>query len=432
MKISKIASTSIAFTLVLGFSCAESSFSQTALQWSVDYFDATTVSREAKGFQLADYDRRGNRVLFYPWGGIVSRPSSVLLAYHTSKDFKSKGSYEAVDLAEVVDPDAQGFGTGFIDENSNWSYLVPFRKRTGLFGQKANDLAIRFNLSKKLNDKEAYETFRLSSMPKPPPQLGWITGVAAKDYVFFLPYGTPVTGKPWHKLHGNFLRYDSRKSFNDPLAWSWVDLKKFDARAEGFQSIAVKGSSLYLIPYYPERDILLRYDLSKPFEQKSSYEIVEMTKLHPKATGYTGTVLAGHFLVLVPWRNINESNPGDALQSAHWVAAYDTRKSVTDKKAWSFFDLTQLDPGARGYQFGWFDKNGFVHLVPTHDFATKLPPPFVSWNTSKPLADVKSWVKFPRGKNLACTGAAYDGEFAFLAPYGHAGNSGLITRIKFK
>lgn len=413
-------------------SFSQSYYGEAPSRWNLDYFDATQIDSSAKAFQLADYDRTGRRVLFYPWGGIVTRPYSTVLAYHVDKDFTSPESYEAVDLSDLVSPDAQGFGTGFIDRNADWSYFVPFRKRHGLLGQEANDLAIRFNLHKELGDKSAYETFRLSTMENPPPKLGWITGVEAKGHAYFLPYGTPVTGEPWHELHGVLLRYNVAMAFNNPQAWSWVDLSHMDRRAVGFQSIATKGDSLYLIPYYSGKDLMVRYDLTKPFNQAGSYEAVQLTKLNPRATGYTGAVVAGDYLVLVPWRNINEANQRDPEQSAHVAAAYDMRKRLSDPSAWSFIDLLSVNPMARGYQFGWYDKLGYVHFVPAHDFSTKLPPPFIAWNTRKPFTDPAAWITRPRDQNPASTGAAYDGEYAWFAPYGKAGNSGTITRVQFK
>jgi hypothetical protein len=113
------------------------------------------------------------------------------------------------------------------------------------------------------------------------------------------------------------------------------------------------------------------------------------------------------------------------------AAAFDTRQPLADLGAWSFFDLTTLHPQAKGYQFGWLDKRGFVHFVPTHNFATQGPPPFVAWDSTKPFASPAAWTTYPNA-GIASTGAAYDGNFAWLAPYGRAAVnlSGQISRVK--
>ncbi|MFZ5468573.1 MAG: hypothetical protein ACOZIN_03965 [Myxococcota bacterium] len=399
---------------------------------TTDFFDATTVHPEAKGFQVADYDRTGRRVIFYPWGGIVTNPTSVVLAYHTDKDFLSASSYDAVDVSVLVSPDAQGFGTGFVDAAARWSYFVPFRKRLGTtVFQTANDLAVRFDLTKALSDVSAYETFRLSSLPVPPPSLGWITGTEANGHAYYLPYGTPLSGAPWHARHGILLRYETSKAFTDPAAWQWYDLTQIHAGAVGFQSIAAKPPWLYLIPYIDGQNganVLVRYNLDQPFTESASYESVVLTSLHPGAIGYTGAIVAGDNLVLVPWRDMGETVQSE--QSVSLAAVFDTRAALTDASAWSFFDLTTLHPDAKGYQFGWLDKLGFVHFVPTHNFALLGPPPFVVWDGARPFTSPSSWATYPNS-GVAQTGAAYDGNFAWLAPYGRAGSSGQITRVRY-
>jgi hypothetical protein len=397
---------------------------------SLDFFDATRVHPQARGFQLANYDRGSRRVIFYPWGGIVTRPHGTVLAYHTDRDFSSPESYETVDLTALLSPDAQGFGTGFLDDASTWAYFVPFRTDRGR-GQEANDLAIRFDLTKRLSDRGAYQTFRLGSLPLRPPHLGWITGVHASGFAYFVPYGTPIPREPWHVPHGILLRYDTGKSFTDASAWQWQDLTQLHPRATGFQSVAFMSPWLYLVPYYPGNNLLVRYDVTKPFNDPASYETVELTRLNRNAIGYTGAIVAGDYLVLVPWRK-RVDTVNLRRQSASVAAAFDTRKPLAEPASWSFLDLTRLHPEAKGYQFGWFDKNRFVHFVPTHNFATRRPPPFVVWDSAKPFHHPGSWTVHRSTGVAASTGAAYDGEHAWLAPFGSGvgtGKNGRITRI---
>jgi hypothetical protein len=114
------------------------------------------------------------------------------------------------------------------------------------------------------------------------------------------------------------------------------------------------------------------------------------------------------------------------------AAAYDTRRPLSDPGAWSFFDLTEVHPDARGYMFGWVDRAGFVHFVPTANFATGIAPPFVVWGSGRPFTAASSWTSYPSTGVPPSTGAAYDGTYAWLAPFGTdaTGNSGLITRVR--
>jgi hypothetical protein len=68
-----------------------------------------------------------------------------------------------------------------------------------------------------------------------------------------------------------------------------------------------------------------------------------------------------------------------------------------------------------------------------------LPPPFVVWDSSQPFASASFWISYPNTGYPSTgapssTGAAYDGVYAWLSPYGSTatggtGNSGLIARV---
>jgi len=378
----------------------------------------------AAGFQNADYDPGSGRVFFYPWGGLVSRPSATLLAYHVDRNFSSADSYDVVNLTTTLGPDAQGFATGLLDTVHNSMYLVPFRKDIGS-GIQPNDLAVRYDLSKDLHDRHSYETFHLSSMPNPPPQLGWITGVFISGHVYYMPFGTPRQGEPLSHLHGYLLRYDSSRGFTDAGSWSWFDLRSnIDPNAFGFQSAGVKVPWLYIVPYM--ENVLVRFNVNGSFTEHTSYEKVDLTMLNPKAVGYTGTVIAGDFLVLVPWRNLRATGEE---QGVSVVAKFDTRRELTDKGAWEFLDLRDVHPDAAGYQFGWTDRRGFVHLSPSTDFAHLTAPPFVVWDSSQPFTLPASWNSYPSTGMPISAGCAYDGTHGYIAPYGFNGRSGKVTRV---
>lgn len=390
---------------------------------SLDFFDAANVHPGATGFQLAFYEKNLKRVIFLPWGG-PDEPSGVLLAYHTEKDFQDKASYEAVDLTKLVGPAAQGFGAGFTDNNQEWLYFCPFRKKEA--GKiVSNTLALRFNLRKELNDPAAYETFDLTVLKLS--NIGWVHGGYADGCAYFAP--TMAAGEK--RMHGLFLRYHATRPFNDPNAWECFDLvENIHPQARGFQSVEVKSPYVYLIPFGAGFSHLVRYDINKPFNSASSYEVTDMKSLNRDAVGYTLSIVAGDKIIFTPWRDRSRFWPWK--QSMHVAAAFDTRKPLNEASAWSFIDLTRIHPNAAGYQGGWTDENGFVYFVPTGNFAAREVPPFVIWDSSKPFNQPDSWKAYPSQGVTPSTGAAYDSAgTAWLAPYGSARKlSGRITRIK--
>lgn len=391
---------------------------------TLDFFDATKVHPKARGFQLALYDAKGKRAIFIPWGGYTDKPLGVILGYHTDRGFFAIESYDAVDLTTLIGPVAEGFAGGFLDEKGDWLYFVPFRKDTSS-GVQPNGLALRFNLSKGLSDRSAYQTFELATLPSPPPRLGWATGALADGFAYYVPV---VEARTPYQPHGVFLRYNTAKVFNDPSAWEWYDLAaNVHRKAWGFQSNAVKLPWVYLIPFGVGNSVIIRYNVSRPFRERASYEAFDLAALHPEAKGFTGAVVVGDDLVLVPWRDRSRPRRQCSMSVA---AAYNTQMPFSDANAWSFIDLTAVHPNARGYQFGWVERERFVHFVPTGNFAIGAPPPFVVWDSRRPFTHASSWTSHPSKGVPPSTGAAYDGTYAWLAPYGMDGNSGLITRVK--
>jgi len=367
----------------------------------------------ARGLRQRDY------CLFKPFGAL-----GVVLAYHTDQDFSSPTSYQAVDLTSLIGPSAEGFGCGCTDDVDDYVYFVPFRKDIVPGTIEKNGLAIRFDTSKDISDITAYDTFDLETTAVP--RIGWATCVYLNDYVYYMPVAEADT----YTEHGTLLRYNTNEAFDNPMAWEYAGLELMvDANAKGFQSTAAKDPYVYLIPFDTGSGLIVRYDTNLDYHQGSSYEKFDLTTLHPDAKGFTGGMLIRNTLVLVPWRDLSRLSPLNQIMSV--AAAFDTTKDLDDASAWTFFDLTQVDAGAKGYQGGWADKNGFVSFVPQQR-GFGIVPPFVVWNSSKPFDDPDSWKTYDSSEVIPSTGAAYDSatNTAWLAPFGIGGDGGKITKVQ--
>lgn len=405
---------------------------------ALSYLTPTTLTANAFSYQMADYDQARHQVLFYPYGS-VTKPygnSGVLLAYNVSSatTFTMASSWTTADVSQLVGPNAVNFGGGFLDTSDTHAYLPagPGYEAVGDAAVSKQSLAMQWDLAKAYanpNDPTAYATMDLRTLPGIP-NVGGFSGIFANGYAYLCPTIDSETGL----FHGVLIRYDASGSFSDTSSWQWFNMNTIasppDPDLGGMQSMAYVAPYVYLLPFANGTDKnvvqaskLVRYDTTKDFGSASSYETLDLTTLpvpsgiQPKLKGFTGGIVVGTRLVLVPWGLRND------MQTESISLLYDTTKDLTDPTAWEYLDLTTVNMKAGGYQFGWLDKHGYVWFVPTHNYdATSTPdvPPYVAWNTALPFASATSWTSYPNTVPNWLTGAAYDPstDTAWLASYG--------------
>lgn len=353
------------------------------------------------------------------------------------------------DLSQLVNPDTVNFGGGFLDAHDAFAYLPPGQKaRNGTAAQIAlahTAVAVQVNLAKEYanpNDPAAYSAINLRTLPGIP-DVGGFSGVFADGYAYFCPTVDSLNGL-WH---GILVRYNSARAFSVTSSWQWYNLNNIVSPADpalgGMQSMAYVAPYVYLIPFAngssaPAGQVvmaskIIRYDTTKNFQAGSSYQIFDLTTLpFPSAIqaelkGFTGGIVVGSKLILVPWglRNASQTNSVALM--------FDATKQLSDSTAWQYIDLTTVDPRAGGYQFGWVDKNGFVWFVPTHNYNISPPhiPPFIVWNSHLPFNSPSSWKSYTNTQGIWSTGAAYDPitNTAWLSPYGQPAGGTLSARI---
>jgi hypothetical protein len=415
------------------------------------YLDARTINPQSFSYQMADYDTVRNQVIFYPYGSVTApiANSGVVLFYNVgSNAFTNPASWSTVDLSVVATPNAVNFGGGFLDDLDSFAFLPPGSKGyTGTPAQTAlahTAVSVRIDLAKERanpNDPSAYEWIDLRTLPGIQ-NVGGFSGVYAAGYAYFAPTIDCSNGN----YHGTLIRYNSAQPFSNKSAWQYFNLNNIVSPADpelgGMQSMAYIAPYVYLIPFQygasgnvKQASKIVRYDTTKNFQSASSYEFFDLSTLPVPAAlkaqmgGFTGGIVVGQSLLLVPWGSRGNQ------QTNHVAVIYDTTRALNDPTAWQYIDLYTINAAAGGYQFGWVDKNGFVSLVPTHNYNLPLPsiPPFITWNSNLPFTSVSSWETHPNTTGAWSTGVAYDPgtNTAWFAPYGApSGNYvPLITQL---
>jgi hypothetical protein len=395
---------------------------------TLSFVDTRRVHGGEGALQMADYDAPRHRILFYPWGNQPQpdrNHTGTMLSYDTSKDFAATSSWQSYPLGQILNPSAAGRGGGFLDDSNGYAYLPPSQNFSGADRVVAS-LFVRANLSADLSTGSAYDTFDLATLRPAPRHYGWYTGLVAAGSAYF----TPTFDNVNRRINGTFVQYDTSKSFDDPSAWHWFDLQSIDPEAAGFQSIAFKAPYVYLIPDGGNLSKIVRYDTNQPFTARTSYAIYDLKNVNPAARAFTGAMIVGNDLVMVPFLDIVRP-----ISRASTAVLYDTTRSFTSRDSYATIDLTTVDPLAGGYQWGWVDRNGFVWFVPDGAFADGRndvrDPPFVAWNSQLPFSQPTSWTAYPSatqaGSEMPSSGAAYDPttNTAYTAP-----QQTIITRIQ--
>ncbi len=415
---------------------------------STSYLDPRTINPESFSYQMADYDTVRNQAIFYPYGSVTPpiANSGVMLFYNVgSNDFTNPASWSTVDLSKVATPNAVDFGGGFLDSLGNFAYLPPGSKGyTGTPAQTAlahTAVSVRVDLAKESanpNDPSAYQWIDLRTLPAIK-NVGGFSGVFAAGYAYFAPTVDCSNGN----YHGTLIRYNSAQPFSSSSSWQYFNLNNIvnpaDPELGGMQSMAYIAPYVYLIPFQygaagnvKQASKIVRYDTTKNFQSASSYEFFDLSTLPVPAAilaqlgGFTGGVVVGQSLVLVPWGSRGNQ------QTNHVAVIYDTTRVLNDPTAWQYIDLHTLNAAAGGYQFGWLDKNGFMSFVPTHNYNLVSPsvPPFITWNSALPFSRLTSWSTHPNATGAWSTGAAYDPSTntAWFAGYGSPSGT-FVPRI---
>lgn len=406
------------------------------------YFDPSTINPEAFSYQMADYDAPRNRVVFYPYGSYSTQPistSGVLLFYEVGGGFTNPASWQTVDLTQVLNnPNLINFGGGFLNTDGRYAYLSPA-------ADNPNPVAVKIDLAAEYADpgnSNAYEVFEPGTLSGYQRKIGGFGGVFAAGYAYFDPGD------------GIALRYDSTGSFSSAGSWQGFDLTTINdpnaSKLYGMQSMAYVPPYVYYIPFsnglgtnHPTTaSVLVRYDTTKDFTSASSYEVFDLESLGvslgapadvaAQLNGFTGGVVVGTSLMLVPWglRNIKVTNSVALI--------YDTTRPLNDPGAWQYMDLRTVDSDAGGYQLGWLGRDGFVWFVPTHNYNDPTGiPPFICWNSNLPFTCIDAWHTYPNPRSIWSCGAAYDPatNTAWFSPWGDPPGSGgpapgLVTQFQ--
>jgi hypothetical protein len=221
-------------------------------------------------------------------------------------------------------------------------------------------------------------------------------------YVTFVPYAASTL----------FVRFDTQAPFTDPASWSTYDPAPLGADAVGFAGATFDGQFLYVAPR--DHTLLLRHDTRAA--AGSGWDTFEIRQVQStNLTEFWGGVYDGHAIYLAP---------NDGV-----VVRYDTAKPFASPTSWSKFDTKVFDALGLSFEGGAFDGR-YVYLSPSGGESVT-----VRFDTQGTFTDAASWTSFDLGqvsnKVGILQGAAFDGRFVYLTPWGSRNFKPNTTMVRY-
>lgn len=216
----------------------------------------------------------------------------------------------------------------------------------------------------------------------------------------------------------------------DARLWSTVDLSKtVDPSLKGYVGAAFDGRYLYLSPWAyggAAHGNVARFDTTLPFEDEASWTSFDVSSVDPRAKGFAGAaVFDKKLLYLVPFQNPVGTPSG-------LVARFDTNQAFGAASAWSFIALTAnaTTPNTGGHGGAVLSKS---HVwLPSRTTARSIalhdvrqPALDAGWEAY----DTQTKLDAGAGKATGYYGGAFAGDKLYFAPFDDgAGPHGIAIR----
>ncbi len=217
--------------------------------------------------------------------------------------------------------------------------------------------------------------------------------------------------------HGQALRYDTRRPFDDPSAWEGYDAGATEGLVtRGYYGAVFDGRYAYFAPGYHQETgadgRVLRYDTSDPFRDEASWAVYDAG-----ATGglncanYDGALYDGRHVYFAPL-------------SGGAVLRHDPRRPFDDPAAWEAFDPDRLPGSPFGMCVGAVFDGRWIYFTPYAHSTV------VRYDSESHFGDPASWQAFEASgvgglRTRGYDGAAFDGRFVYFIPFWEGEDPGL-------
>ena len=272
-----------------------------------------------------------------------------------------------------------------------------------IMAERMQTIVSKWMLTEKFDAFDAFDAGKTDGLD----MTGFLGAVFDGRYMYFVPQHDAT------RRHGRVLRYDTHAPFMDAKSWEAHDAEKTSGlTTRGFYGATFDGTYVYFTPRtdgtnYHTR--VLRYDTRKAFKEGGSWSAFDVGLNN----SYQGCAFDGRFVYFAPGRNQDTSKahgwPAPALR-------YDITKPFDQRSSYEVFELTTL-PGLDPAKGEKVDLDGIAFDGRYLYYAPIIGKLVVRFDTTQPFTEKGSWKYFrPEGLDM-CVGPVFDGQFVYFGPY---------------
>jgi hypothetical protein len=219
-------------------------------------------------------------------------------------------------------------------------------------------------------------------------------------------------------VSGTITRFDTAAAFNTASSYTCFDTRSLSAGAAGYFGAAYDGRYIYFVPG-TDSGTISQYDTSQSFNNSSSWTLFDLTQLQPGCKGYRGAAFDGRFIYFAPYSN--------SSGLCGTIARYDTTQSFNAISSYTLFDMTTISLGCKGYAGAAFDGR-YVYFSPGASTSGTV----VRFDTTLSFNAISSYTTLDLSVLGSCrgyVGCAFDGQSIYFVPYNNSSPFGAVVRI---
>lgn len=192
---------------------------------------------------------------------------------------------------------------------------------------------------------------------------GYAESVFDGRFVYYGPERNYTKDGVSFEAHCFFLRFDTQKPFSDPNSWQLFDGREIYHLASGSVGLAFDGRFIYYVPFrsggankYLLNSVILRYDITKNYLDKKSWEYFDLSCIDSDAGGFVGSCFFNGKIYMAPYYSGDKS----------LFLVYNTKHAFCSKTSWEKNDLLKINQNAKGY-IGCLGIKKYIYFSPCYN-----------------------------------------------------------------